>query len=386
MNKKTLPYKYYYILILILVIAGILDTIYLTLAHYKNYTDLTYSSFCALSKAINCDTVSQSPWSIVFGLPLSVWGLFGYSYFLLLLFFLRRKNNASISLWSILFLLSIIFSGSSLYLAYISSSKIKAYCVLCILSYLISFLLFLLCLMVRKRFSEASLFDDIKTGFRYIFTTVALRNTILLLSFCLILVRISIPQYWNYEIPQPPHTISHGITSGNHPWIGAKKPSLIIKEYSDYQCFQCYKIHLHIRKLINQYPDKIRLVHHHYPIDHEFNPYVAPEPFHIGSGRLALVAIAALRQNKFWETNDRIFSEMQKKIKNVDINQLADDLNLDLNKLVSDINSPETIKILENDIKDGLRHEMTGTPFYVINGEVYIGSIPPEIIGEVTNQ
>ncbi|MBU4035957.1 MAG: hypothetical protein KKA35_05965, partial [Proteobacteria bacterium] len=42
------------------------------------YTDIGYESFCAISKAINCDTVSQSPYSVFLGVPLAIWGVAGY--------------------------------------------------------------------------------------------------------------------------------------------------------------------------------------------------------------------------------------------------------------------------------------------------------------------
>ncbi|MBU3949567.1 MAG: hypothetical protein KJ826_15285 [Proteobacteria bacterium] len=44
------------------------------------YTDIGYESFCAISKAINCDTVSQSPYSVFLGVPLAIWGVAGYCF------------------------------------------------------------------------------------------------------------------------------------------------------------------------------------------------------------------------------------------------------------------------------------------------------------------
>ena len=72
-----------------------LDEVYLTYLHYKTYTDFAYSSFCALSKTINCDTVAQSPWSVAAGLPVSVWGIFGYLLLLLIFFLAKDLNDAT---------------------------------------------------------------------------------------------------------------------------------------------------------------------------------------------------------------------------------------------------------------------------------------------------
>jgi uncharacterized membrane protein len=131
MQKTPSPspfnYSVYWLLVLLLVLIGLVDTAYLAISHYRNYTDITYSSFCALSRAINCDTVSQSPWSILLGLPVAVWGFLGYLFFAILLLAAKKKSRNTLSLWSLLFLLGLIFSGSSLYFGYISASRIHSY-------------------------------------------------------------------------------------------------------------------------------------------------------------------------------------------------------------------------------------------------------------------
>ena len=43
-------------------------------------------------------------------------------------------------------------------------------------------------------------------------------------------------------------------------------------EFTDYQCFQCRKMHYYLRKLVARYPDKIRITHCSFPMDQEFNP------------------------------------------------------------------------------------------------------------------
>jgi len=56
------------------------------------------------------------------------------------------------------------------------------------------------------------------------------------------------------------------------------------------------------------HPEKIRLIHRNYPMDHEFNPIVT-EPFHVGSGRMALLAIHAAARGRFLEINDLLFNK-----------------------------------------------------------------------------
>ena len=51
--------------------------------------------------------------------------------------------------------------------------------------------------------------------------------------------------------------------------------------------------------------------------------------------------------------------------------------------LAQNMNSPEAHRLLLMDIREGMRANMTGTPAYRIDGEVYLGQIPPDILEAV---
>ena len=87
---QPLPFAVYYFTVVFLTLAGLIVSLYLSYSHYRVYTDVGYKSFCAISKAINCDTVSQSAYSIFLGLPVPVWGIVGYIFFLLFMLFAKK--------------------------------------------------------------------------------------------------------------------------------------------------------------------------------------------------------------------------------------------------------------------------------------------------------
>jgi uncharacterized membrane protein len=91
--KQTNPFPFpaYFGTVVILAFGGLSASIYLSINHYRNYTDIGYKSFCAISRAINCDTVSQSTYSIFLGVPVAVWGVIGHIFFLLFLPFASGK-------------------------------------------------------------------------------------------------------------------------------------------------------------------------------------------------------------------------------------------------------------------------------------------------------
>ncbi len=102
---KPFPLYVYFSVILILILCGIVVSGYLSVSHYRVYTDIDYSSFCAISKAINCDTVSQSPYSIFLGIPVPIWGVIGYIFLLATLLLSFDIKSGKIIIFHTLFLL-----------------------------------------------------------------------------------------------------------------------------------------------------------------------------------------------------------------------------------------------------------------------------------------
>ena len=381
MKKNTipLPFSIYFWTICILAFVGLMDSIYLSISHYRVYTDIEYRSFCAISKAINCDTVSQSPYSIFIGLPVPVWGILGYTFFLSLLPLARMKDAEKKRIWSLLFLVAIIFSSYSLILAFISTFIIHSYCIMCIVSYAISFLLLFYTWIIRRRFEDEDIINGLKLDFALLLKKKAISLSLLGSFFIGILsLQFLFPSYWHISAPQLNSRISTGITENGYPWIGAEEPKLTIVEFADYQCFQCKKMHFFLRRLIEQHPDKIRLIHRHFPMDHHVNPIVK-KPFHIGSGQMALLAIYASSKGKFWQMNDLLYA-IAHTAKEINIKKLAEKVMLHPEELRHSVNEPVLQKKLRHDIISGLKLQISGTPAYIIDNEVYKGQIPPEII------
>lgn len=381
-TSKPLPYGYYYYPVLLLVLLGLADTTYLTWSHYRNYTDIAYSSFCALSKAINCDTVSQSPWSILFGLPVALWGFFGYFIYGALLIVARKNTPKRTSIWNLLFILGLLYSSAAVYFGYISAAKIHSYCILCILSYGISFSLLLYAWIIRRRFTMTSPL----TGTQEALHCVTKNTFVKVMSLCLIGLFISLqlflPHYWTYELPELSPNIPTGLTDDGHPWIGAENPLLTIEEYGDYQCFQCNKMHFLLRRMVAKHPEKLRLIHRHFPMDHTVNEIIVPTPFHIGSGKMALMAIFAASQGKFWEANDVLF-ELGRNKAPFNTKFLAERTGISAGALSMATRNSNIRLFLQNEIRQGMKLGITGTPSFVINGKVYAGSIPADIFENV---
>lgn len=381
---KPLPYWAYSLPAIVLALVGLVATVYLAVSHYRVHTDFGYQSFCAISQSMNCDTVSQSAYAVLLGMPLAVWGMLGYLWLTLLLLWASLGEARPKRLWTLIQVSAALFCAIDLYLAWVSSRYIKSYCLLCILTYAVNFGLLYLAWLIRRRFGDASLFASLRSDAAFLFghrrwslviTTIFIGMMVIGMS--------SYPRYWQYQLPGVNENLMTGLTPEGRAWIGAEQPQLVIEEYSDYLCFQCAKMHGYLRQLVSEYPDKVRLVHFNFPMDHQYNPIVR-QRFHDGAGRMALLALYAKSKGKFWEMNDRLF-EMARSHEPVGMRSLAESFDLDLDQLARCHQDPDLLQALWSDIRSGLKLRIKATPSFVINGEVFQGTLPPHILTEIIN-
>jgi len=376
-----LPFVYYFAPTVFLTLAGLIDSIYLSISHFRVYTDISYKSFCAVSKGFNCDTVSQSPYSVFLDIPVPVWGIIGYLFFLILLFATKKTDSQNKPLWGLLFFIAFVFSACSLILAIISVYLIQSYCIMCMVSFAVNFLLLFYTWLICRRFRTENLLRCVKNDMIHLFTGKKMAFSLLVLFCGMTASGFLLPEYWHVEAKTAPASLKKGMTKEGHPWIGAQDPELIITEFTDYRCFQCKKMHYYLRALVRENKNKIRLVHRHYPMDSEFNSVVVNEPFHEGSGEHSLIAVYAGLKGSFWKMNDILFA-LPRDIKSVDLRRIAEQAGMNRKNLAAAVRNEKIRKILSRDIWKGMKLRITGTPSYVIDGEVYEGNIPAHILKE----
>jgi len=377
MKKRIIPLPYvcYWLPVLVLSLLGIADSIYMSYSHLKVYTDIGYSSFCAITKAVSCDTVAQSAYSILFKLPVPVWGVIGYSFLTALVIMAKPKRK----MWTIIFFISIFFSIYSIYLGFVSYKYIHSFCLMCFLSYGISFAVSFFSWITLQRFYDNNLLYSMHLDVNYIFENSKKIISVFTLFICVILlVLIIYPSYWNIKSPVLKPEINTGFTKDGNPWIGAVNPDIIITEFTDYECFQCKKMHSYLRNLIDQHPEKIRLIHRHYPLDAKFNDIVVKDGMHYGAGYLSLIAIFATKKDNFWEVNDLLYNINVES--SVNLSEISEKTGYSVEELKFAVTSNRNRKILQLDVLTGAKMGITGTPTYLVDGKLYQGFIPKDIL------
>ena len=133
-------------------------------------------------------------------------------------------------------------------------------------------------------------------------------------------------------------------------------------------CPHCRRGHNEIRALIARFPDKVRLVHRHYPLKRH--------PFAFDYSKMAY---CAGRQDRFWEANDYLF-EHGRRSEAITPNELAEAIHIDAANLAVCAESNPAKQAVSKDLAAGKALNIRGTPTYVIGSRVYPGRIPKEVI------
>ncbi len=109
-------------------------------------------------------------------------------------------------------------------------------------------------------------------------------------------------------------------------------------------------------QVLDKYPDNVKIVFKHFPLS-----------FHEQALPAALAAMAAAEQGKFWEYHDELFLN-QNSLANDKYLEIAQKLGLDLKKFSLDTLRPSLRQKIEQDVAEGKKAGVTGTPTIFING------------------
>ncbi|MCQ2789143.1 MAG: DsbA family protein [bacterium] len=374
------------IAIIILAILGIITTVKLCFIYFdSNFNPYALPSFCNINDVIDCDGVARTTFSQFLGIPLACWGLFFYSFVLILIFSNKLKNIKGLGFLEVfknplsyICILGYIAFIISMILASISTFVINKICILCVFTYLLNLVIGLIASTNDKssKYDFIICWQDFKAAIavkKYLYMFIGV------ISFASIfLAYTSISYVFTPQVKRQVDIKKYVKMNKDNPFkaygnvLGDKRGKLKIYLYTDYKCPICQTHNILIHRAASELKN-IEIIHKNFPLDMACNPAVK-EPFHQNSCMLARYAIAAKKQNRFWELNTEFF-ERQPKTKQ-EVMMISDDMGIDTEKLLVDEASEEVTKELNEDIKSGQQLNITGTPVMVINGKIYIGLKP----------
>ncbi len=154
------------------------------------------------------------------------------------------------------------------------------------------------------------------------------------------------------------------IDIGRAPTLGPKNAPIKVVVYSDFECPFCGRVNPSIEQIKKEYKGKVQVAFKHYPL-----------PFHKNATPAAVASLAAHRQGKFWEMHDKLF-ENQRALQRADFVRYAKELGLDTGKFEKDLDDPELTKWVKQDMADGGKIGVRGTPATFVNGRLVSGAQP----------
>lgn len=364
--------KKQYIILSILLLIGLSVSAKLFHIDYMvNYSGEPYKSFCNVNETFNCDAVSASEYSHLFGVPIAFIGLLSNLFLIIFVPISKRLSKLKDHIKEIYLFIFFFYAVGSISLAGISFFLINSFCFMCMAFWGASIACFVYVLVITPK-SDIIPINLIKNVFKSIFAHKAVIFGLLFLYFGVMagtratLKSLSCPtevneQCQNYD------------NNENLAYFGTDQAKVSVTVYTDFQCPWCKRAHHHITELEKKFHNKVKFIRKDFPLDMACNPLVQ-RPFHNLACQSAYYAKCAGRQGKYWEYHDEVYNN-QKNLSEETLINIGKLLALDINELVNCVNSSSIQNSVLDDINEALYYGISGTPVFIVFGEVLEGVI-----------
>ena len=129
-----------------------------------------------------------------------------------------------------------------------------------------------------------------------------------------------------------------------------------------------------VKKIMDTYAGKIRLVIKNYPYIYRDYSHIAAE-----------ASLAARDQGKYWEMHDLLLKRSPV-LDRVSLIKYAQELGLDLKKFTASLDEKKHTQEIERDKKLALDMDLYNTPTFFINGRRVVGERPFEYFKKIIDE
>ncbi len=143
--------------------------------------------------------------------------------------------------------------------------------------------------------------------------------------------------------------------------VGPAESTVVVREFSDFQCPACKLAYPMVKELIATYSDRVRFEYYHYPL-----------PAHGSADEAARAALAASAQGTFWEYHDLLFERQDEWVNSSLLDSFtayAAELSLNVEQFTADYKSSAAKKAVREDIRRGSADNVRATPTFFVNDE-----------------
>lgn len=166
---------------------------------------------------------------------------------------------------------------------------------------------------------------------------------------------------------QPDPNKVYNIPVGDSPFKGPADATVVMVEFSDYQCPFCARAEGLVHEVLTAYPEKVKFVYKEFPLS-----------IHRYAMSASRAAKAAQKQGKFWEMHDKLFAN-QRALDDESLKKYATEIGLDVPQFEKDMASPEIQKQITQDMQLARQVGVRGTPTMFLNGKRVVNRTVPGI-------
>ena len=157
-----------------------------------------------------------------------------------------------------------------------------------------------------------------------------------------------------FRTPRAPH-----IDVSAAPVKGNPSGRVVVVEFVDYECPHCKYAQTLMRQVVEEYPNDVKMYFKHYPLSSHANARLAAEG-----------AVAAQKQGKFWQFNEKVWSNYENLTPAV-LEKAAKEAGLDVARWRVDLDSDTVKGRVQADKSEGSNLGIVATPSIYINGRKY---------------
>jgi protein-disulfide isomerase len=174
---------------------------------------------------------------------------------------------------------------------------------------------------------------------------------------------------------RPPPVIRVDVSIDGAPVRGMADAPVTLVEFSDFHCPFCKRVQPTLEKVLERYPQNVKLVFRDFPLD----------KLHPQARRAAEAAQCAHDQGKFWDYHDVLFTHAPQ-ASSGDLKKYAGQVGLDMSQFQACLSEGVHQGTVQKDFVAGTKLGITGTPMFFINGRPFSGALPLERFVQVIEE
>jgi protein-disulfide isomerase len=139
------------------------------------------------------------------------------------------------------------------------------------------------------------------------------------------------------------------------PSFGDSEAPITIVEFSDFECPYCRSAQAVLKRVMERWPGKVRLVFKHFPLEQ-----------HAYALQAARAAVCAERQGRFWPVHDLLFT-LTSALDEASLRSSALSAHLNMTDFEACMRSNEVVEHVRKDVLVGRMVGVSGTPTFFVN-------------------